>query len=85
MLQDNLLYKHWFVPVRKWWNNSYNRVIMFWIMVIVSFTIVVSVIATDEVKWDKMNKDFMPTNEVGRSFLASFILVMDILIVVQVL
>ena len=53
-------------------------------MVIVSFTIVVTTIATNEVKWDKMNRDFMPTNEVGRAFLASFILVMDLLIVVQV-
>ena len=42
------------------------------------------VITTDWINWDEMNHDFMPTNEVSRAFLASFILVMDLLIVMQV-
>ena len=83
MLQEKL-YPNWWRPVRRWWNYRYNRIILFWVMVVASSLIVVMVIITDEVKWDRMNRDFMPTDEVGRAFLTSFILVMDLLIVVQV-
>lgn len=48
-------------------------------------TIVVSTaISTDYVNWDRLNRDFVATNELSRAFLASFILVMDLLIVMQV-
>ena len=50
----------------------------------VSSFVVIFVIATDYIQWDKLNRDFLPTNELSRAFLASFILVMDILIVMQV-
>ena len=48
-------------------------------------TIVISTaISTDYVNWDRLNKDFVATNELSRAFLASFILVMDLVIVMQV-
>lgn len=48
-------------------------------------TIVVSTaISTDYVNWDRLNRDFVATNELSRAFLASFILVMDLMIVMQV-
>lgn len=56
----------------------------FW-FVFVSMTIVVSTaISTDYVNWDKVNRDFVASNELARAFLASFILVMDLMIVMQV-
>ena len=37
----------------------------------------------DWINWDTLNQSFVATNEASRSFLASFILVMDLLIVMQ--
>ncbi|CAE1293394.1 Transmembrane protein 117 [Acanthosepion pharaonis] len=45
--------------------------------------VVVFIIATDYINWDRLNHGFLPSNELTRSFGASFILVMDILIVTQ--
>ena len=85
MLQEKL-YPHWAKLPRKWWNGNkgWNRIVLFWVMVVTMSTLVISVISTDVISWDRLNRDFMPTNEVSRSFLASFILVMDLLIVMQV-
>ena len=84
MLQEKL-YPYWARPVRKWWNRKYNRIILFWVVTLVtSFTVVFS-IATDYIQWDKLHRDLLSSNEVSRAFLASFILVMDILIVAQVI
>lgn len=47
--------------------------------------VVATAITTDYVNWDEISKDFMPTNEISRAYLASFILVMDLFIVMQVL
>lgn len=47
--------------------------------------VVATAITTDYLNWDEIGRDFMPTNEVSRAYLASFILVMDLLIVMQVL
>lgn len=48
-------------------------------------TIVVSTaISMDYVNWDRINRDFVASNELARAFLASFILVMDLMIVMQV-
>ncbi|MEE6480799.1 hypothetical protein FKM82_012674 [Ascaphus truei] len=44
---------------------------------------VVLVITTDWISWDKLNRGFLPSDEVSRAFLASFILVFDLLIVMQ--
>ena len=84
MLQDKL-YPNWAKGARKWWNRGYNRIILFWIIVVVTSFVVVVVISTDWILWDKLNRDFLPSNEMARSFLASFILVMDLLIVMQVI
>ena len=46
--------------------------------------VVATAITTDYVNWDEISKDFMPTNELSRAYLASFILVMDLFIVMQV-
>ncbi|XP_052798505.1 transmembrane protein 117-like isoform X2 [Mya arenaria] len=82
MLQEKL-YPGWARPVRKWWRAGFHRIILFWIIVVITSFIVIFVIATDYIQWDLLNRDFMPTNEVARAFLASFILVMDLLIVMQ--
>jgi len=83
MLQDKL-YPHWAKRVRKWWNAKYHRIILFWITIIVTSTVVVLVISTDWINWDTLNRDFLPRNELARGFLASFILVLDLVIVMQV-
>ena len=83
MLQEKL-YPHWAKGVRTWWNTGWNRVILFWIIVVITSFVVVVVIATDWISWDTLNRDFAPSNELMRAFLASFILVMDLLIVMQV-
>lgn len=82
MLQEKL-YPYWARPVRRWWNRKFNRIILFWIVTSLTSFAVVFTIATDYIQWDKLHRDFLSSNELSRSFLASFILVMDILIVVQ--
>ncbi|XP_035825513.1 transmembrane protein 117 [Aplysia californica] len=82
MLQEKL-YPSWAKPVRKWWNTSYNRIILFWIIVVLSSFTVLFVIATDYINWDSLNRDFLHSNEISRAFLASFILVLDLTIVMQ--
>lgn len=84
MLQEKL-YPGWARPVRNWWKKGWNRIVLFWIVVVITSFVVIFVIATDYIQWDKLNRDFMPTNELSRAFLASFILVMDLLIVMQVI
>ena len=81
--QDNL-YPHWNVWLRKIWKTGWTRIYMFWIVLIVATAIVATGIITDFVRWDTLNRDFVSTNELSRAFLASFILVMDLLIVMQV-
>ncbi|KAI4905661.1 hypothetical protein NFI96_011348 [Prochilodus magdalenae] len=52
--------------------------------VLISLTsVVVLVISTDWISWDNLNRGFLPSDEVSRAFLASFILVFDLLIVMQ--
>ena len=81
--QDKL-YPHWNVWLRKIWKTGWTRIYMFWIVLIVATAIVATGIITDFVRWDTLNRDFVSTNELSRAFLASFILVMDLLIVMQV-
>lgn len=57
---------------------------MFWAVFVVLTILVIVIVSTDLVNWDAMNRDMFYTNEVGRAFLASFILVMDFTIVMQV-
>ena len=61
-----------------------NRVKAFWFISISMTAIAVTGMTTKFVDWDKINQDFVSTNELSRAFLASFILVFDLLIVMQV-
>lgn len=82
MLQEKL-YPHWAHNIRKWWKEGYHRIVLFWTMMSATTFVVVFIIATDYINWDRLNHGFLPSNELTRSFGASFILVMDILIVTQ--
>ncbi|GAB5573684.1 transmembrane protein 117 isoform X1 [Prionailurus iriomotensis] len=54
-----------------------------WTVLFTLTSVVVLVITTDWISWDKLNRGFLPSDEVSRAFLASFILVFDLLIVMQ--
>lgn len=82
MLQDKL-YPNWNKRLRKIWKTGWTRIYLFWVVLIIATAIVATGIITDFVKWDSLNRDFVSTNELSRAFLASFILVMDLLIVMQ--
>ena len=83
MLQERF-YPEWARGIRRWWNRGKNRIILFWCMALLATFLVVLVISTDWIRWDDINASFLATNELSRAFLASFILVMDLLIVMQV-
>ncbi|KAG9490235.1 hypothetical protein GDO78_005885 [Eleutherodactylus coqui] len=70
MLQDNFDY-------------SITNVIINWTVLFSLTSVVLLVITTDWISWDKLNRGFLPSDEVSRAFLASFILVFDLLIVMQ--
>ncbi|CAB4015441.1 transmembrane 117-like, partial [Paramuricea clavata] len=82
MLQEKL-YPSWAVYLRSIWRRKWHRIIAFWAVWILATIIVATGITTDFVKWDDLNRDFVSTNELSRAFLASIILVMDLLIVMQ--
>ncbi|XP_071040319.1 transmembrane protein 117 isoform X2 [Parasteatoda tepidariorum] len=83
MLQDNL-YPFWARPYREFWRSHGRiRIVIFWTGSIVMTTLVVTLIVSDLISWDNLNRDFVATTELSRAFLASFILVMDLLIVMQ--
>ena len=83
MLQEKL-YPLWARKSRNWWNTRYNRIFTFWIAVILSFFTVVCTITVDVISWDRINGDVLHMNELSRAFLASFILILDVTIVMQV-
>lgn len=83
MLQDNL-YPKWAPRLRELWRRSnLCRILIFWVGSIVATSVVLTLIISDWISWDKLNHDFVATTELSRAFLASFILVMDLLIVMQ--
>ncbi|CAL1267183.1 unnamed protein product [Larinioides sclopetarius] len=83
MLQDNL-YPNWARPYREFWRTHGRiRIVIFWLGSITMTTLVVTLIVSDLISWDNLNRDFVATTELSRAFLASFILVMDLLIVMQ--
>ncbi|XP_059080280.1 transmembrane protein 117-like isoform X2 [Tigriopus californicus] len=83
MLQDNL-YPYWAPVVRKYYQSyMWPRILIFWIVSTVSTTAVITVIATDWITWDRLNRDFFATTELSRAFLASSVLVLDLIIVMQ--
>ena len=83
MLQEYNRYKKWKPSARKWWNTGKRRVVLFWIFSVTLTIIVIIAVTTNFINWDEYNRDVVYTNELGRSFLASFILVMDFTIVMQ--
>ncbi|XP_076372929.1 transmembrane protein 117-like [Tachypleus tridentatus] len=83
MLQDNL-YVDWAKPARTFWKTHGRvRIVVFWAGSTIMTTLVVTLISGDWITWDRLNRDFVATTELSRAFLASFILVMDLLIVIQ--
>ncbi|XP_019790143.2 transmembrane protein 117 isoform X7 [Tursiops truncatus] len=84
MLQDKP-YPDWGKSARAFWKKGNVRIILFWTVLFTLTSVVVLVITTDWISWDKLNRGFLPSDEVSRAFLASFILVFDLLIVMQAL
>ncbi|XP_076328958.1 transmembrane protein 117-like isoform X2 [Tachypleus tridentatus] len=83
MLQDNL-YVDWAKPARKFWrSHGQIRIFIFWAGSSIMTALVVTLIVSDWITWDLLNRDFVATSELSRAFLASFILVMDLFIVMQ--
>nr|XP_028602923.1 transmembrane protein 117 isoform X1 [Podarcis muralis]XP_028602924.1 transmembrane protein 117 isoform X1 [Podarcis muralis] len=82
MLQDKP-YPDWGKSARAFWKRGNIRIILFWTVLFTLTSVVVLIITTDWISWDKLNRGFLPSDEVSRAFLASFILVFDLLIVMQ--
>lgn len=82
MLQDKP-YPYWGKSARAFWKKGNVRIILFWTVLFTLTSAVVLIITTDWISWDKLNRGFLPSNEVSRAFLASFLLVFDLLIVMQ--
>ncbi|XP_070764161.1 transmembrane protein 117 [Enoplosus armatus] len=82
MLQDQH-YPDWGKAARRFWKQGNNRIVLFWTVLFSLTSVVVLVISTDWISWDNLNRGFLPSDEVSRAFLASFILVFDLLIVMQ--
>lgn len=83
MLQDEL-YPGWAPSLRAFWQrHGRTRIVVFWSVSLLLSALVVSLIVSDHISWDYLNREFVATTELSRAFLASFILVMDLLIVMQ--
>ncbi|XP_055796453.1 transmembrane protein 117-like isoform X2 [Salvelinus fontinalis] len=82
MLQDQH-YPDWGKAARRFWKQGNHRIILFWTVLITLTSVVLLVISTDWISWDNLNRGFLPSDEVSRAFLVSFILVFDLLIVMQ--
>ncbi|XP_041746111.2 transmembrane protein 117 [Coregonus clupeaformis] len=82
MLQDQH-YPDWGKAARRFWKQGNHRIVLFWTVLITLTSVVLLVISTDWISWDNLNRGFLPSDEVSRAFLVSFILVFDLLIVMQ--
>ncbi|XP_019748937.1 transmembrane protein 117 [Hippocampus comes] len=82
MLQDEN-YPQWGKGARRFWKQGNNRIVLFWTVLVSLTSVVVVAISTNWICWDCLNRGFLPSDEVSRAFLASFILVFDLLIVMQ--
>ncbi|XP_051916691.1 transmembrane protein 117 [Hippocampus zosterae] len=82
MLQDEN-YPQWGKGARRFWKQGNNRIVLFWTVLLSLTSVVVLAISTNWICWDCLNLGFLPSDEVSRAFLASFILVFDLLIVMQ--
>lgn len=84
MLQDNL-YPRWAPWLRRFWHHhTIARIMIFWSGALVIAGIVITIILADWICWDNLSKDLVSTTELSRALLASAILFMDLLIVMQV-
>ena len=84
MLQERL-YPMWAKKARKMWNSGHKRICVFWIVIVVSTIAVVLAFFIEGFNWDDISgHSVFNTNEVSRGILASFILVLDFTIVMQV-
>uniref|UniRef100_UPI00358F731C transmembrane protein 117 isoform X2 n=1 Tax=Myxine glutinosa TaxID=7769 RepID=UPI00358F731C len=82
MLQDSL-YPHWAKAPRDLWKKTYHRIVLFWLVWLTFTSLVIFIICMEVISWDSLNRGLLPSNEVSRAFLASSILVLDLLIVMQ--
>ena len=82
MLQDSV-YPKWVPGLRQFWRQGNTRIVTFWAGSLGMSAMVITLIVSDWINWDKLNRDFVATTELSRAFLASFILVMDLFIVMQ--
>jgi TMEM117 protein family len=81
MLQDKSEYSNWAEKERVWYNK--HRISLFWVITLVTCSIVISFIAVDVLKWDSFGDGTFALSEMGRSFLAGAITAMDLIIVAQ--
>jgi hypothetical protein len=66
MLQDNL-YPQWASYFRKIWRRSnIPRILIFWVGSVVATSVVVTLIVSDWISWDKLNRDFVATTGRGQ-------------------
>ena len=66
MLQDNL-YPDWAPRVRKVWRQtSWLRIGTFWFGSILMTSMVIMVIATDWITWDRLNRDFVASTGISK-------------------
>ena len=72
MLQDNL-YPHWATKFRRLYKlSNIPRILIFWCGSIIVAALVITLIVSDLISWDKLNKGFVETT--GR-FLLLFTLI----------
>uniref|UniRef100_A0A8C4R6V3 Transmembrane protein 117 n=1 Tax=Eptatretus burgeri TaxID=7764 RepID=A0A8C4R6V3_EPTBU len=82
MLQDSL-YPHWAKAPRVFWKKTCHRIVLFWLVWFTFTSLVILIICMEVISWDSLNHGLLPSSEVSRAFLASSILVLDLLIVMQ--
>lgn len=62
MLQDKP-YPDWGKSARAFWKKGNVRIILFWTVLFTLTSVVVLVITTDWISWDKLNRGFLPSDE----------------------
>ena len=83
MLQDATQYPSWARAARRFWTKGSNRIVIFWVCTIGLSAIVITGISTDWLNWDELGNGWAPSTELTRALLASFITLMDLMILMQ--